>query len=136
MGDTVISCLIIRRLYLSKKGVYKAYLNARNKSKFRSEHEADILLFEGARKYLRENAEDGTLPSLDYIDSEPGAFVPLNKLKSVRAKLIEQQKKKRSHYYSAKNEEKRLYAIKRNVDNMLRVPSLENQRKRTRDNSR
>ena len=123
-------------VYLSKKGVYKAYLHARNKSKFRSEHEADILLFEGARRYLRENAEDGTLPSLDYIDSEPGAFVPLNKLKSVRAKLIEQQKKKRSHYYSAKNEEKRLYAIKRNVDNMLREPSLENQRKRSRGSER
>ena len=122
--------------YLSKKGVYQAYMKARNKSKFRSEHEADILLFEAARRYLRENADDGTLPSLDYIDSEPGAFVPLNKLKSVRAKLIEQQKKNRSQYYSAKNEEKRLYIIKRNVDNMLSEPSLENQRKRSRGNGR
>ena len=122
--------------YLSKKGVYQAYMKARNKSKFRSEHEADILLFEAARRYLRENADDGTLPSLDYIDSEPGAFVPLNKLKSVRAKLIEQQKKNRSQYYSAKNEEKRLYAIKRNVDNMLKEPSLENQRNRSRGNER
>ncbi len=62
--------------------------------------------------------------------------MPLNKLKFVRAKLIEQQKKKRSHYYSAKNEEKRLYAIKRNVDNMLREPILENQRRRSRGNER
>lgn len=67
------------------------------------------------------------------IDSEPSAFVPLNKLKSVRAKLIDQQKKLRPRYYSAKNEEKCLYAIKRNVDNMLGEPSLENQRKRSRD---
>ena len=123
-------------VYLSKKGVYKAYLNAHNKSKFRSEHEADILLFASARRYLRENAKDGILPSLDYIDSEPSAFAPLNKLKSVRTKLIEQQKKKRSHYYSAKNEEKRLYAIKRNVDNMLKEPSLENQRRRSRGSER
>ncbi len=122
--------------YLSKKGVYQAYMKARNKSKFRSEHEADILLFEAARRYLRENADDGTLPSLDYIDSEPSAFVPLKKLKSVRAKLIEQQKKNRSQYYSAKNEEKRLYVIKRNVDNMLKPPSIEAKKEHYKDSGR
>ena len=118
--------------YLSKKDIYQAYMKAHNKAKFRSKHQADILLFEAARRYLREHADDGTLPSLDYIDSEPGAFVPLNKLKSVRAKLIDQQKKTRSRYYSAKNEEKLLYAIKRNVDNMLKEHSLNNTKKRSK----
>ena len=122
--------------YLSKKSIYQAYVMAHNKTKFRSEHQADLLLFESARRYLREHADEGTLPSLDYIDSELGAFVPLNKLKSVRTKLIEQQKKKRSHYYSAKNEEKRLYAIKRNVDNMLSHPNLKNEQKHSRGNER
>ena len=40
----------------------------------------------------------------------------------------------RSKYCSAKNAEKEMYSIKRNVDNMLREPSLKNERKHKRKN--
>lgn len=73
-----------------------------------------------------------TLPSLKYIESAPGKIVPLNKLKSKRAELISEQKRLRSRYYYGKNEEKKLYAIKRNVDTMLGKPRLENQLRRSK----
>ena len=110
--------------YLANKGTYQAYLKAKNKSRFRSEHEAEIIKFEAARRYLKEHADNGTLPSLKYIKSAPGKFVSLDRLKAKRSELISKQKKLRTRYYSAKNAEKEMYAIKRNVDNILRQPSL------------
>lgn len=117
--------------YLAHKSVYTAYLNARNKERFRTEHRADIILFEAARRYLKENANERTLPSLKYIKTPRGHFVSLDRLKSKRSELISEQKELRSRYYSDKNAEKELYKIKKNVDNMLREPSLERQRMRT-----
>lgn len=74
--------------------------------------------------HLKQQADNGTLPSLKYIKSAPEKFVSLDKLKAKRSELSGKQKKLRARYYSAKNAEKELYAIKRNVDNMLRTPSL------------
>ena len=45
----------------------------------------------------------------------------------IRADLYK-QKKLRTRYYSAQNAEKELYSIKRNVDNMLKEPSLKRNR--------
>ena len=119
--------------YLANKGTYQAYLKAKNKGRFRTEHESEIIKFEAARRHLKEQADNGTLPSLKYIKSAPGKFVSLDKLKAKRSELISKQKKLRTRYYSAKNAEKELYSIKRNVDNMLKEPSIDKERKKHRN---
>ncbi len=119
--------------YLVNKDVYNAYMKARNKERFRFEHRKEIVLYEAAMRYIKERIEEGTLPSRAYIKVAPGKTPTLNKLKSTRDKLINKQQPIRARYNSAKKEEKRLFAIKRNVDNMLQEPSLERQRKRTLD---
>ncbi len=119
--------------YLVNKDVYNAYLKARNKDRFRFEHRKEIVLYEAAMRYLKEHIEEGTLPSRAHIKTTPGKFPTLSTLKSTRDKLIKKQQPIRARYKSAKNEEKRLYTIKRNVDNMLQEPSLEHQRKRILD---
>ncbi len=77
---------------------------------------------------LKQQADNGTLPSLKYIKSAPGKYVSLDRLKSKISELISKQKKLRTRYYFAKNAEKELYSIKRNVDNMLEEPSLKRNR--------
>ena len=119
--------------YLANKGTYQAFLKSKNKGRFRSEHESEIIIYEAARRYLKEHADNGTLPSLKYIKSAPGKFVSLDRLKAKRSELINKQKALRSKYYSAKNAEKEMYAIKRNVDNMLKEASLEKNRSHQRD---
>ena len=105
--------------YLANKGVYNAYTKARDKSRFRFEHRREIVLYEAAIRYLREHADDGTLPSRPYIKTAPGKIATLNTLKATRDKLIKQQQSIRTRYYSARDKEKELYTIKRNVDIML-----------------
>ena len=121
--------------YLANKSTYAAYMKAKNKGRFRSEHEAEIILYEAARKYLKDHANDGTLPSLAYIDSAPGKFVPIDRLKAKRAELIKEQKELRSAYHSARDAEKELYVIKKNVDTMLQEPSLNVAKKRHKQES-
>lgn len=119
--------------YLVNKDVYNAYMKARNKERFRFEHRTEIVLYEAAQRYIKEHIEEGTLPSRAYIKVASGKTPTLSMLKSTRDKLINKQQPIRARYNSAKKEEKRLFAIKRNVDNMLQEPSLERQRKRTLD---
>ena len=120
-------------LYYINKGVYNSYMKARNKDRFRFEHRKEIVLYEAAMRYLKEHIEEGTLPSRAYIKTTPGKIATLNTLKATRDNLIKKQQNIRTRYYSAKKEEQLLYAIKRNVDNMLREPGLEHQRKRSID---
>lgn len=116
--------------YLANKGTYQAYMKAKNKGRFRSEHEAEIILYEAARKYLKDHAADGTLPSYAFLDTERGKFPNISKIKSIRSELISEQKQLRENYHSARDAEKELYAIKKNVDTMLRDPELYADRKR------
>ena len=96
-------------------------------------HKSEIIIYEAARRYLKEHADNGTLPSLKYIKSAPGKFVSLDRLKAKRSELISKQKKLRTRYYSAKNTEKELYSIKRNVDNMLKEPTRSIEHKKQRN---
>ena len=57
--------------------------------------------------------------SLKYIDSAQGKFVSLDRLKSLRANLIEKQKSLRSDYHSARDPEKELWRLKKNIDVIL-----------------
>ncbi len=121
--------------YLANKSTYQAFLKSKNKGRFRSEHESEIIIYEAAKRYLKEHADNGTLPSLKYIKSAPGKFVSLDRLKAKRSELISKQKKLRTRYYSAKNAEKELYSIKRNVDNMLKEPTNNRTKNRVKDNT-
>lgn len=57
----------------------------------------------------------------------------LDKLKAKRSELISKQKKLRTRYYSAKNAEKELAVVKKNVDTILKKPSLDNEHKKHRN---
>ena len=117
--------------YLANKGVYNAYMKAKDQSRFRFEHRREIVLYEAAIRYLKEHADEGTLPSRPYIKTAPGKIATLNTLKATRDKLIKQQQSIRTRYYSARDKEKELYTIKRNVDIILDDRSHERNRDRS-----
>ena len=56
--------------YLAHKQVYGEYLKAKNKKKFREEHEAELLLYEAARKELKQLTNGEKVPSLKQLRSE------------------------------------------------------------------
>lgn len=56
--------------YLANKSVYSQFLKTKNKKKFRQEHQAEITLYETARKILKERSDSEKLPSMKYLKSE------------------------------------------------------------------
>ena len=56
--------------YLANKQVYGEYVKAKNKKKFREEHEAELLLYETARKELKQLTHGEKIPSLKQLRSE------------------------------------------------------------------
>ena len=56
--------------YLANKSVYKEFLNAKNKSRFRSEHASEIQLYEAARKELKELSGGEKLPTMKMLREE------------------------------------------------------------------
>ena len=56
--------------YLAHKQVYGEYLKATNKKKFREEHESEILLYEAARKELKQLTNGEKIPSLKQLRVE------------------------------------------------------------------
>lgn len=56
--------------YLAHKQIYSEYLKAKNKKKFREEHESEIMLYESARKELKQLTNGEKVPSLKQLRSE------------------------------------------------------------------
>ena len=56
--------------YLTYKKVYGEYLKAKNKKKFREEHESEIMLYEAARKELKQLTNGEKVPSMKQLRSE------------------------------------------------------------------
>lgn len=56
--------------YLSHKQIYVEYLKSRNKKKFREKHESEIILYETARKELKQLTNGEKVPSLKQFRSE------------------------------------------------------------------
>lgn len=56
--------------YLTHKQIYGEYLKAKNKKKFREEHESELLLYEVARKELKQLTNGEKVPSLKQLRSE------------------------------------------------------------------
>ena len=61
--------------YYANKAVYGQFLKAKNKAKFRSEHEAEILLYETARKELKKLSGGEKLPSLKMLREEKAQLI-------------------------------------------------------------
>jgi hypothetical protein len=56
--------------YLANKEVYGQYLQAKNKKKFRAEHEPELLLYEAARKALKEASGGEKIPTMKQLKAE------------------------------------------------------------------
>ncbi len=95
--------------YAKARAVYVEYRKAGYSKKFRSEHEADILIHQAAKKYF-----DGMgitkLPSVKTLREE---YVG----------LLEQKRKAHAEYKQARSDMKVLQNIKAKVDYLLDVPT-------------
>lgn len=56
--------------YLANKSIYSQFLKSNKKKQFRQEHQAEITLYETARKFLVEQAGDKKLPSMKALKIE------------------------------------------------------------------
>lgn len=56
--------------YLAHKQIYGEYLKAKNQKKFREEHESEIMLYEAARKELKQLTNGEKIPSLKNLRAE------------------------------------------------------------------
>lgn len=56
--------------YLANKSVYSQFLKTKNKKQFRQEHQAEITLYETARKILQEKSDGKRLPSMKTLKAK------------------------------------------------------------------
>ena len=92
--------------YLANKSMYREFLNCKNKKKFRLEHQAEITLYETARKILKEHSEDGKLPSMKLLKAE-------------KAKLAARKSSQYEAYRKLREYEKELHIVQTNIDTFL-----------------
>ena len=92
--------------YLANKDVYKQYLNAHNKAKFREEHRAEISLYEAARKYLQEQSGGKKLPSMKMLKEE-------------KAELTALKNRQYEEYTTARDRHRQIQIIAQNVHSAL-----------------
>ena len=71
--------------YLSTKKAYAGYKKAKDKEKYRSDHQADLVKYEASRDYLRKRADGKKLPSLAELKERKLALV--NQRESLYAAL-------------------------------------------------
>ena len=92
--------------YLGNKDIYKQYLNARNKAKFREEHRTEISLYEAARKYLQEQSGGKKLPSMKMLKEE-------------KAELTALKNRQYEEYTTARDRHRQIQIIAQNVHSAL-----------------
>lgn len=92
--------------YLANKSMYREFLNCKNKKKFRLEHQAEITLYETARKILKEHSADGKLPSMKLLKAE-------------KAKLAARKSSQYEAYRKLREYEKELHIVQTNIDTFL-----------------
>ena len=92
--------------YLANKSVYREFLTCKNKKKFRLEHQAEITLYETARKILKEHSEDGKLPSMKLLKVE-------------KEKLAARKSNQYEAYRNLREYEKELHIVQTNIDTFL-----------------
>lgn len=91
--------------YQSRKPVQTQFLQARNKKKFRQEHQADLDLYEAGVKYIKENFS-GRVPSLKALKTE-------------RDQLLQMKDAQYGTYHYFQDYQKELRTVVSNVDAIL-----------------
>ena len=104
--------------YAKTRAVYIEYRKAGYSKKFRSEHEAEILLHQAAKKHF-DSVGITKLPSVKSLREE-------------YAGLLEQKRKAYAAYKQARTEMKELHNVKANVDYLLGESVSEQNRDKTR----
>jgi hypothetical protein len=94
-------------IYQKTKPAYDAYRKAKNKEKYRAEHESSIILHEAAAKSLKAAGVSGNLPNVAALQTE------YESLQGEKEKLY-------AGYGKLKKQVKEYDVIKRNIDNILR----------------
>ena len=92
--------------YQRLKPVYEAYQKAKDKTAFRTKHEAELVIFEAAKSTLLAVQGDGKLPSLKALQAE-------------QERLTEEQQRLYDERAKLKKEAKQIDTIKANVDSYL-----------------
>ena len=94
--------------YQKTKPLYEAYRKARNKEKYRAEHERGIILHEAPAKALKAAQISGKLPSVPTLQAE-------------YEKLQEQKEALYADYGKLKKQVAEYDVIKRNIDSILQA---------------
>ena len=92
--------------YYANKKVYSDYLKAKNKAQFRAEHDAEITLYEAARRQLKELSGGEKIPTLQHLKEEKESLTVL------KNELYEE-------YSFARAKQKELQTVVTNVDKVL-----------------
>ncbi len=92
--------------YLANKSMYREFLNCKNKKKFRLEHQAEITLYESARKILKDLSGNGKLPSMKILKAE-------------KERLTVLKDNQYSAYQNLREYEKELKIVQVNLANIL-----------------
>ena len=108
--------------YQRLKPVYDAFQKAKDKSGFKTKHEAELVIFEAARSTLLAMQGDEKLPSLKTLQAE-------------QQRLLEEQQRLYDERVKLKKEVKQIETIKSNVDTFL-APSVDHDRDHLRSTQR
>lgn len=95
--------------YLSTKKVYENLKNAKNKDKYRLQHNADLIKFEASRDYLRKRADGKKLPTLSQLKQQKAALIKQGE------SLYATMDQKRASF-------KEIDTMRRNMDAILSIP--------------
>ena len=114
--------------YLANKDIYKQYLSAKNKAKFRVAHRAEITLYEAARKFLQENYAEKGSEAKSVKSTEKAATqkkrIAIPSIKTLRAEKEELTRLKNQQYeeYSfVKAKHRELQIIRHNIHTALGI---------------
>ena len=108
--------------YQRLKPLYDAFQKAKDKSGFKSKHEAELVIFEAARSTLLAMQGDEKLPSLKTLQAE-------------QQRLLDEQQRLYDERAKLKKEVKQIETIKSNVDTFL-APSVDHDRDHLRSTQR
>lgn len=92
--------------YYANKQVYSEYLNAKNKAQFREKHDAEITLYEAARRQLKELSGGDKIPTLQHLREE-------------KESLIAAKNDQYEEYSFARAKQKELQTVVTNLDKVL-----------------
>ena len=105
--------------YLANKAVYKEFLNAKNKSRFREEHASEIQLYEAARKELKELSGGEKLPTMKMLREE-------------KAELTAKKNALYEDYSTARAKYREIQTVNSNVEAMLGAKARSEERAKER----